>query len=189
MKNTISGGEKVIKNPIIYCFIIIVCIIFVTGCISSQPAIENRTNNISVNVTTFTSSATPVQTQCPVPMRGCPLCPVWLTINPIADHHIGDIFEINGTIQRKNWTVENADKIQVEIECSSPGYRTIRPKEIIPIQHPSDCEVKTWSYQVHLSYHVPVEECIFSASTMERDRVSTRFNITPLNSDISVGSG
>jgi hypothetical protein len=109
-----------------------------------------------------------------------------------VDHHIGDIFEVNGTIQQKNWTVENALKIQIEMDCHYYGriesYRTIWPAGTA-IQHPSECDVKTWSYQINLSSHrYPIKKCEFSAHTMEPDRFDSYafFNITPLNSNISV---
>jgi hypothetical protein len=139
-----------------------------------------------MNVTPFTPVVTPVQTLCPTPANTS--LPVWMTMNPIAEHHLGDVFEVNGTIQQKNWTAENAVKIHVQIECSSPGYRLIWPKGIA-IQHPSDCEVQTWSYQVNLSGEGPAGECSFFAYTIERDGHSRYaiFNVTPRNSDISVG--
>jgi hypothetical protein len=166
--------------------LLIIGIILFAGC--TYPASSgNQTNNVSVNVTTPISAITPAQTQCPVPVKTN--CSVWLTMNLIADHHPGDIFEVNGTIQQKNWTVENAAKIHVEMECYSNGhlssYRTIWPKGIA-FQHPSDCEVKTWSYQVNLtSYNPP--ECDFYIYTLEEcGGRSAHFNVTSLNSDISV---
>ncbi len=174
------------KNHIIVAIVLLIIgTILIAGC-TFPAGSENHTNNVSVNVTTSVSTSTPSQTQCPVPVKTN--CSVWLTMNPIADHHTGDIFEVNGTIQQKNWTVENAAKIHVEMECYSIGHlssdRTIWPKGIA-LQHPSDCEVKTWSYQVNLtSSNHP--ECDFYMYTFEDcGGRRARFNVTPLNYEIS----
>ena len=172
---------------------IMICFLIIAGCIF-HPATENRTNNASVNGSTVPLVLTPVQTQCPVPVKTNRS--VWLTMNPITDHRLGDIFEVNGTIQQKNRTEKNAVKIYVNMECYIPDYHVFWPKGIAT-QYPSECEVKTWSYQVNLSKDSPAGECEFevSAYTKERDATeldghhrSVRFNVTPLNSDISVGS-
>jgi hypothetical protein len=166
--------------------LLLVCVLLAAGCIG-QPAADNRSNNVSVNVTTFTSSAMTVQTQCPVPVKTNST--IWLTINPIADHHLGDIFEVNGTIHPKNLTVENAVKIYIDIGCYSPGQSVFWPNRSA-ILHPSDCEVKTWSYKVNLSVDIPARECMFTVYTKEPDSYhrSTRFNVTPRTFGISVGA-
>jgi hypothetical protein len=84
---------------------IMICVLTVTGCIS-QPGTGNRTDNISVNVTTFTPFITPVQIQCLPQKNTTP----WIIINPVSDHYVGDLFEINGTT---NLGVNNAIKIEI----------------------------------------------------------------------------
>ena len=66
--------------------------LIIAGCIS-QPATENRTSNVTVDVTIPPFEATQIQTQCPLSGTAAP----WIIINPIGAHYIGDVFEINGT--------------------------------------------------------------------------------------------
>ncbi len=72
------------------------------------------------------------------------------------------------------------------MECFGRGFRIIKPSGIA-IQHPSDCEVKTWSYQVNLSGCPAGAEGHIYAYNMEEGGVSCSalFNITPLDSDTS----
>ncbi len=75
--------------------LLVVCILLAVGCIS-QPAADTPHGNMPMNVTMFTATETPVETQCPVPVKTN--CSVWATMNPIGDRHPGDIFNITGTI-------------------------------------------------------------------------------------------
>jgi len=166
--------------------IMMVCVLIVAGCIWQPPA-ENCTSNISVNVTPLTSVVTPVQTQCAPPVETS--LPVWITMNPITDHHLGDVFEVNGTIQQKNWTIETEEKIHVRVDAFSPGLHFYGP-EGIASQHISDCEVKTWSYQVNLSRNWPLGEYRIYIYSMNGYGSHTRiFNVTPLNSETLLSGG
>jgi hypothetical protein len=161
----------------------VVFILIAAGCIFQQPT-EIQRSNYSVKVSPSPPIITPVQIQCPIPVNTS--LPVWMTMNPITDHHPGDVFEINGTIQQKNWTVETEEKIHVLMEYYSPGMHIYGP-EGIASQHTSDCEVKTWSYQVNLSRGWPPGEYTIQIYTRNccGSRVSF-FNVTPLDSDISL---
>lgn len=81
------------KNHIIVAIVLLIIgTILIAGC-TFPAGSENHTNNVSVNVTTFTDAATSLQIQCPSSGNVTP----WIIINPISNHVIGDVFEINGT--------------------------------------------------------------------------------------------
>ena len=72
--------------------IIIIGMLLATGCIG-QPSSGNITANTTVTVSPLVLITQPVQTHCPSSRNITP----WIIINPIGNHVIGDVFEINGT--------------------------------------------------------------------------------------------
>jgi len=96
-EKTISNGKKMHIRSIIYCFIIIVCILCVAGCISSQPAAENQMINTTIAATgaptiATTTIVTSMSTPCPLPAKGS----YWIKINPVSEIHRGDQVVITG---------------------------------------------------------------------------------------------
>lgn len=75
------------------------------GCLG-KTAINNSIHNLSDNASAVTSIITPEQTQCPAQTDVTP----WIIINPIRDHYVGDVFEINGTT---NHGVNDPIKIEI----------------------------------------------------------------------------
>ncbi len=125
-------------------FILIVCILITTGCVSQNKT--GNTSGISANAT----DPTLVQTLCPpVSANATP----YIIINPIGDHRIGDIFEINGT------TNLGADKkIQIHIDEGVFGgpLGSVRPEinffnvdGFVETQQDT-CGTTKWSYTVKL---------------------------------------
>jgi len=126
-------------------FFMVVCILITTGCVS-----QNKTRNTSGSIVTNPSVSTPVQTLCPpIPANATP----YIIINPIGDHRIGDIFEINGT------TNLGADKkIQIHIDEGVFGgpLGSVRPEinffnvdGFVETQQ-GTCGTTKWSYTVKL---------------------------------------
>ena len=110
-----------------------------TGCLSrtennsissistANPAIpdNNYMKNISsVTTTSSTISVPDISTSSRI------TSPFWIRINPIADHHIGDIFEINGTTnlgarEKLYYSIDRISHI-VPIACPT-GYGSCSP--------------------------------------------------------------
>jgi hypothetical protein len=165
----------------------------IAGCIS-QPAAENRTSNATVNVTTIPPVATPTQTICPIPIDfNKRKITTRVFMNPIRDQHIGDIIEINGTIQTKNGVVDNKT-IQVYIFSSyilpRGGIRYDVFRGYANIQ-PGECEVKTWFVFINLTtriggYPLYPGEYLLSAQTSD-DTSNFLFNITEPSPTVLTG--
>ncbi len=83
-----------------YTLMLILLTVLVSGCMLPQGAV-NETSITAINVTKISSTpiiepVTPlftIQTQCPVGKNTTP----YITINPVGDHYLGDVIEINGT--------------------------------------------------------------------------------------------
>jgi len=128
-----------------FIFFIVVCILITTGCVSQNKT--GNTSGISANAT----DPTLVQTLCPpIPANATP----YIIINPIGDHRIGDIFEINGT------TNLGADK-KIHIQISGPMFGgphgSVRPDNFTFLNiegfvetQPGTCGTTKWSYSVTL---------------------------------------
>jgi len=128
-----------------FIFFIVVCILITTGCVS-----QNKTGNTS-DISANTTNPTLVHTLCPpVSVNATP----YIIINPIGDHRIGDIFEINGT------TNLGADKkIHIQISGAMFGgpHGSVRPDNFTFLNigdfvetQPGTCGTTKWSYSVKL---------------------------------------
>jgi len=125
-------------------FFIIVCILTTTGCVSQNKT--GNTSGISANAT----DPTLVQTLCPpIPANATP----YIIINPIGDHRIGDIFEINGTT---NLGANEKIQIQISGPMLSGPHGSVRPENaflnIVGFveTRPGTCGTMKWSYSVKL---------------------------------------
>jgi hypothetical protein len=68
--------------------LLVVCVLLAVGCAGNRTAeITGATQNSTPTI------ITPTQTQCPPQENTTP----WIRINPVGDHYIGNVFEINGT--------------------------------------------------------------------------------------------
>jgi hypothetical protein len=146
-------------SPIIFCFIIIGCVLLTTGCISQNP-----TQNSSGSSVTNTPVST-LQTPCPaISGNDKP----YIIINPISNHFLGDVFEINGTTnigvgEKLHYSVSSFPiviVIPVPTGCSvCSGERYIPGTEIaqgdISIAK-DECNRQKWSFWLNTSgsgYH------------------------------------
>jgi len=127
-----------------FIFFIVICILITTGCVS-----QNKTGNTS-DISANTTNPTLVQPLCPpISANATP----YIIINPIGDHRVGDIFEINGT------TNLGADeKIQINIGEGVFGgpLGSVRPEinffntEGFVETQQGTCGTTKWSYTVKL---------------------------------------
>jgi hypothetical protein len=109
---------------------------------------------------------------------------VWLTLNRVEDHHTGEIFEINGTVQQINEYNVN-EKVVVDIITdhvyfeSSAGRVSVHGKifEGFANVQTNNCEVKPWSIFVNLSSNLWPGQYRIEARTSQ-NYVSKTFNIT-----------
>jgi hypothetical protein len=137
MRLTKYGGRMKKNQTIVIVLLLIIELIFIAGCVAPN-ILRNRTT---------------IPTQCS-PEYGN-VTP-WIIINPISNHVIGDVFEINGTT---NLGVDKKLKITVNEErktgvgpydfpvwnytyTDSRGYVTMNG---------GDCEINSWAYQVNLT--------------------------------------
>jgi len=95
--------------------LILIGISVVPGCVSQAPA-GNGTAAMNVTETPPALTVTP----------GFPGQPPYIIINPVGNHHAGDVFEINGTTN-----IGAGERLRYSV--SRPGYA-------IPIPVPTGCK-------------------------------------------------
>jgi hypothetical protein len=131
-------------------FFCIVCVLITTGCISQNPT-SNSSGSSGMN--------TPVLTVVPTPTPTHPIVnsSLYITLNPVGTHHIGDVFEINGTT---NLPADSVIKIHIfsqNIHTMPTGYpqtMTLAPTPafdgIATIMKGNRGE-NTWSFEANIS--------------------------------------
>ncbi len=142
-------GGKMNKNQIIVTVVLLIIgTILIAGC-TFPAGSENHTNNVSVNVTTFTAAATSLQTQCPQSGNPTP----WIIINPIGNHYIGDVFEINGTT---NLGI-NEPLLYWVSHKPYLDRNALQPDVIngFVITHNLDCNTTLWSFLINTTEFSP----------------------------------
>jgi len=127
-----------------FIFFIVICILITTGCVS-----QNKTGNTS-DISANTTNPTLVQPLCPpISANATP----YIIINPIGDHRVGDIFEINGTT---NIGADEKIHIQISGPMLSGPHGSVRPENaFLNIEgfvetQPGTCGTTKWSYSVKL---------------------------------------
>ena len=138
---------------IILIFIVVVCAVFFTGCLS-QNTIQNSSGSNILN----TPDSMLVQTQCsPEPGNATP----FIIINPIGSHIAGDVFEIKGTTNLGvNSTIffdlrepQGSELAPGSYVTPPPHYEYSGTKGYVKIQNGA-CGINFWSYLVNVSgYH------------------------------------
>jgi len=166
------NGSKVL--PLLF---FIAGILVSAGCLS-HPVMENRTNNASVNGSTFTPVITPVQIQCPIPKNPT----LWIDINPVSNHYVGDVFEINGTTNFGSDDNLNITIIQSSFSrCPriySDCYRYASIQSTIIVQD-GDCEKNNWTYSANLSGFKPERYIIDITDCNKSVKSSAVFDVLP----------
>jgi len=139
--------KKMKTTPIIFCLILLGCLLSATGCVS-ESTVKNQLSTTTDVVTSIptvmpTTLVTPIPTECPVPGNGS----YWIKINPISDHYIGDMFEINGTTNigindtLSYWT--SRVPRQSRNPSQEPVYRGIVRTQSL------DCHTNVWSFLIN----------------------------------------
>jgi hypothetical protein len=136
----------------ILCFFCIVCVLTTAGCIS-----QNSPSNTTGSSVTNTPVLTVVPTQCP-PVSGN--ATPYIIINPIGNHTVGDVFEINGTT---NLDVDAKIDVGIRERLSSRGDSD-NPSGLhgrVTLQK-NPCGPNFWSYSVntsgwHYGYPAPLK--------------------------------
>jgi hypothetical protein len=136
-------------------FTILLLIVYTSlsaGCFETK--IANQTGNVSAIGTPPAMITQPVFTLCPPFGNATP----WIIINPITSHHVGDVFEINGTtnlgVDKKMMINVDEERLMGTGPYDNPeirlkytytdlqGYVNIRGGE---------CGINSWSYPVNLT--------------------------------------
>jgi hypothetical protein len=127
--------------------LVLVVVVLTAGCIN-QPDFRNNTFNSTTIIIPSILITQATQTQCPTSGNVTP----WIIINPISNHVIGDVFEINGTT---NLGIDEKLQIMIHgrpIPVPYPGVSV--PSKglsgLCKVQQ-GDCGVNIWSYSANTS--------------------------------------
>ena len=143
---------------VMYPILLMVLVVLVAGCTLPQGTV-NRTSITTMDATTPiiepVTTVYTIQTQCPVGKNATP----YININPVGDHSLGDVIEINGTTNCEEGEVLIWIRDTIFIPCprqlggsDSPcpccdGVYITAP--IIP----GICGNNTWSFELNTSQH------------------------------------
>jgi hypothetical protein len=147
VRTIFSENRRIPVSAAVALMIELLVILLAAGC-TGQPDFRNNTTNDTPITIPSVLVTQPVQTQCLQTGNATP----WIIINPINNHYIGDVFEINGTTN-----IGIDEKILIMIYG--------RP---IPIPYPGvpvplnglyglckaqqgDCGINIWSYSANTS--------------------------------------
>ena len=154
-------------------FFCIVCVLLTTGCFSQNPNLNSSGSN-----GTNTPVLTVVPTQCP-PASGNTT--PYIIINPIGNHTVGDVFEINGTT---NLGVDSKIVLNLQEQLVSS-----LPAKYYPLSGTFGCVTiqknrfgpNSWSYPVNLSGYQPWKYIteIWEESNYTATYNTTRFSVYP----------
>jgi hypothetical protein len=162
---------------VLFLLLLIAGILVSAGCIS-QPVAESRMSNLSMNITTSASAVKPVQTQCPIPKNST----LWIHINPVSNHYVGDVFEISGTTNLGSDDNLNITIIQSSFSrCPriySDCYRYTSIQSTIIVQD-GNCERNNWTYSANLSGFKPERYIIDITDCNKSVKSSAVFDVLP----------
>jgi outer membrane murein-binding lipoprotein Lpp len=164
------------KNQIIVTvMLLIIGTILIAGCTFPADS-ENHTNNVSLNVTTFTAAATSLQTQCPQSGNSTP----WIIINPVGNHYLGDVFEINGTtnvgINKK--ILYHIGRPPIPMPTGAPSPNLTVTDGLAKIMD-NGCNEQRWSFLLNTSGFESWSNSYFvGVMTEDRKEPNSAFNTT-----------
>jgi len=140
------------KNQIFVTLIsLIICISINAGCIQNSSE-KHVADTLSIQMTPVTEN-----TVVPTPTHPIVNSSLYITLNPVGIHHIGDVFEINGTT---NLPVGSVIKIHIyaqNIHTMPTGYPqtvTLAPTPAfdgIATIRKGNRGVNIWSFQANIS--------------------------------------
>lgn len=120
--------------------LLVVYVLLAAGCVG------NRTAEITMATHSSTPTIiTPIQTQCLPQENTTP----WIHINPVSDHYVGDMFEINGTT---NLGINDP----LSFWITRRPIRTRIPSQVYEIRgivrtQSRDCDTNVWSFSINTS--------------------------------------
>lgn len=136
------------KNQIVVTVVLLIIgMILIAGCIVSHSP-ENRTTISTSAIATLTPQSVP--TQCP-PESGN--ATPYIIINPIGNHTVGDVFEINGTTNLgvdSKIVLSLRGLIALQASQSDTSSPYAGPVEYVTIRQ-NICGPNSWSLPVNLS--------------------------------------
>lgn len=174
-------GRRPVCITVALC-IVIGSVLLVAGCIERQPAFGNSTANETVTSTPSTLITQTVQTQCiSVSGNSTP----WIIINPISDHYVGDVFEINGTtdLEVNNLITVNVYQSHFIRTPRNISYDYTGLWKNITIQG-DHCGINTWSFTANISDFNPEE--YFAEVTSINPSATNRSVFKVLNASTSL---
>jgi hypothetical protein len=133
---------------------VLLAALLAAGCIN-QLDFKNNTSNSTTIVTQSSPITQTDKTQCP-PLSGNTT--PYIIINPVNNHIVGDVFEINGTT---NFRVTNSVKIDIyqshfSTEPQNSPHRYTGLSKNVTIQD-DNCGVNRWSFLANTSNLLPDE--------------------------------
>ena len=172
--------KKMKTTPIIFCLILLGCLLSATGCVS-ESTVKNQLSNTTDVVTSIPivmpiTLVTPIPTECPVPGNGS----YWINIDPISNVSVGNPVFINGTTNIPAGMDLNFEISKVQWRAL-PHYTPPHVSGIVEIIRTDDCtnkfsffsntsdlgdlslfEVYVWTEDTHLSgYNFPANRSEF----------------------------
>jgi hypothetical protein len=126
---------------IILIFLIVVCAIIITGCVSqTRNERSNITISLSKEVPSYptvrtTALVTPTPKECPVPRNGS----YWIAIDPISNVSMGNPVFINGSTNIPTGIVLNFDISKVQWRASPSSDMLSHVSGIINIKKTDNC--------------------------------------------------
>jgi hypothetical protein len=134
------------KKLIFTILLLIVCTSICAGCFETKTG--NQTGNVLATGTPATMITQQVSSLCPPPGNATP----WIIINPIGNHYIGDVFEINGTTNLRTEEKINVAISGIVIGAPYPGIPgpTKGSLGMAKIRG-GDCGINVWFYTANTS--------------------------------------
>jgi hypothetical protein len=152
--------------------LLIVIVLLAAGCVGNRTAEITGATHSSTPTT-----ITPTQTQCPPQENTTP----WIRINPVSDHYVGDVFEINGTTNLEANTSLKIRIYQFHFYTEPKNLPHIYTSlwENVTVMG-DDCGTNRWSFSTNTSSLLPDE--YFVVVTSENPFATNRsvFTLFPL---------
>jgi hypothetical protein len=159
--------------------LMMVAVLLAAGCAGQTGGDGISTAPHTIPLTPSTLIGQPDQTLCP--MSSVNTTP-YIVINPVSDHIIGDVFEINGTTN-----LESDSMIKIEIYQS---HFYLEPKNVPHVYtglsgnatiHRDNCGMNAWSFRTNSSVLSPAKySLIVSAENIPIKNLS-EFSLFPSN--------
>lgn len=150
--------KKMKTTAIIFCLILLGCLLSATGCVSESTVkyqLSNTTDMItSIPTVMPTTLVTPIPTECPVPGNGS----YWIKIDPINNVSIGNPVFVSGTTNIPAGMDLNFLIGEQEFRSSPPHSK---PREILGLVKINKTETCTNTFSIYSNTAVFVQPILF----------------------------